>query len=292
MQVSLLEEEEEEEEEEDCLRGPKFKQQVAVLRTCDAYKYATDAKCRHRCEQTTTTYHTLLALLGKTYGQHTDGNPVVVDRDSWGVPPPHHITRRSTGRFLQQRIPGSRKISCTTDARVVAPRGNPYCQEMKKKLPPITLAIFVGKVVRDTARRTSEEVQEMMDASWSCDKELQPKPELSRILDAGRFRRRCAMERRRRDDDERAGLLLNRSETSRSSPQQPASKCREDQNPSFRLRNGGGDAERSVPRVVGRVEAPGKRADQIPLHFLWIGSTVTQGRSGTEQLAQWPEDMC
>ena len=31
------------EEEEDCLRGPKLKQQVAVLRKCDAYTYATDA---------------------------------------------------------------------------------------------------------------------------------------------------------------------------------------------------------------------------------------------------------
>ncbi|KAJ6560871.1 hypothetical protein DFH09DRAFT_1482499 [Mycena vulgaris] len=61
-----------EEEEEDCLRGPKLKQQVAVLRKCDVYEYATDAKCRHRCEQTTTTYHILLALLGKTHGQHTD----------------------------------------------------------------------------------------------------------------------------------------------------------------------------------------------------------------------------
>ncbi|KAJ6564982.1 hypothetical protein DFH09DRAFT_1082085 [Mycena vulgaris] len=79
-QIQILNLTEEEEEEEDCLRGPKLKQQVAVLRTCDAYKYATDAKCRHRCEQTTTTYHTLLALLGKTYGQHTDGNPVVIVR--------------------------------------------------------------------------------------------------------------------------------------------------------------------------------------------------------------------
>ncbi|KAJ6447422.1 hypothetical protein DFH09DRAFT_1353193 [Mycena vulgaris] len=86
-QVGSLAWPDEEEEEEDCLRGPKLKQQVAVLRTCDAYKYATDAKCRHRCEQTTTTYHTLLALLGKTYGQHTDRNPVAVDRESRGVPP-------------------------------------------------------------------------------------------------------------------------------------------------------------------------------------------------------------
>ncbi|KAJ7127579.1 hypothetical protein C8R43DRAFT_1210808 [Mycena crocata] len=34
----------EEEEEEDCLRGPKLKQQVAALHTCDVYMYATDAQ--------------------------------------------------------------------------------------------------------------------------------------------------------------------------------------------------------------------------------------------------------